>query len=121
MPNPFQQARFIQSAYQPKDFVPDNGMEVAFAGRSNSGKSSAINTISGQRQLARISKTPGRTQLINFFEIDESHRFVDLPGYGYYRVRPVCRVRHAGEHSNQALYYDLESRFLSNFPDRRSR
>ncbi len=91
MPNPFQQARFIQSAHQPKDFVPDDGMEVAFAGRSNSGKSSAINAISGQRQLARISKTPGRTQLINFFEIDESHRFVDLPGYGYAKVPEKIR------------------------------
>jgi GTP-binding protein len=91
MPNPFQQARFIQSAYKPADFVPDDGMEVAFAGRSNSGKSSAINAISGQRQLARISKTPGRTQLINFFEIDESHRFVDLPGYGYAKVPEKMR------------------------------
>ena len=57
--------------------------EIAFVGRSNSGKSSAINVITNQKNLARISKTPGRTQLINFFEIDESRRLVDLPGYGY--------------------------------------
>ena len=61
----------------------DIGAEIAFVGRSNSGKSSAINVITNQKNLARISKTPGRTQLINFFEIDESQRLVDLPGYGY--------------------------------------
>lgn len=91
MSNPFQQAKFIQSAYQATDFVPDRGRELAFAGRSNSGKSSAINVICGQRQLARISKTPGRTQLINFFEIDDSHRLVDLPGYGYAKVPEKVR------------------------------
>ena len=61
----------------------DIGAEIAFVGRSNSGKSSAINVITNQKNLARISKTPGRTQLINFFEIDENQRLVDLPGYGY--------------------------------------
>lgn len=61
----------------------DIGAEIAFVGRSNSGKSSAINVITNQKNLARISKTPGRTQLINFFEVDESRRLVDLPGYGY--------------------------------------
>lgn len=91
MSNPFQQARFIQSAHQPTDFVPDEGVELAFAGRSNAGKSSAINVISGQRQLARISKTPGRTQLINFFEVDDQHRLVDLPGYGYAKVPEKVR------------------------------
>ena len=61
-------------------------MEIAFAGRSNAGKSSAINTLTRQNNLARISKTPGRTQLLNFFEINEQMRFVDLPGYGYAKV-----------------------------------
>ena len=91
MSNPFQQAKFIQSAWQPADFVPDDGIEVAFAGRSNAGKSSAINVIAGQRQLARISKTPGRTQLINFFAVDDTHRLVDLPGYGYAKVPEKMR------------------------------
>jgi len=64
----------------------DQGMEVAFAGRSNAGKSSAINTLTNQKSLARISKTPGRTQHLNYFELDESRRLVDLPGYGYAKV-----------------------------------
>lgn len=66
----------------PKDY----GKEIAFAGRSNAGKSSAINTLTRQNNLARISKTPGRTQLLNFFELDERRRLVDLPGYGYAKV-----------------------------------
>lgn len=67
---------------------PEMGHEVAFAGRSNAGKSTAINILTRQRQLARASKTPGRTQLINFFSLDEDHqhRLVDLPGYGYAKV-----------------------------------
>ncbi|MDH3647811.1 MAG: ribosome biogenesis GTP-binding protein YihA/YsxC [Gammaproteobacteria bacterium] len=93
MSNPFQQAKYTKSAWEPADFVPDIGIEVAVAGRSNAGKSSAINAISGQRQLARVSKTPGRTQLINFFTIDDSHRLVDLPGYGYAKV-PQKMQRH---------------------------
>lgn len=64
----------------------DSGAEVAFAGRSNAGKSSAINTLTNQKALARTSKTPGRTQLINFFALDELHRLVDLPGYGFAKV-----------------------------------
>lgn len=64
----------------------DQGKEVAFAGRSNAGKSSAINTLTRQNNLARISKTPGRTQLLNFFEIDAERKIVDLPGYGYAKV-----------------------------------
>lgn len=86
MHNPFQQARYLTSAWEQGDFVADTGLEVAFAGRSNAGKSSALNAIAGQRGLARISKTPGRTQLVNFFELDEQRRLVDLPGYGYARV-----------------------------------
>lgn len=64
----------------------DQGWEVAFAGRSNAGKSSAINTLTNQNSLARISKTPGRTQMLNFFAINDQQRFVDLPGYGYAKV-----------------------------------
>lgn len=91
MAQPFQQTRFITSAWQEADFVDDRGIEVAFAGRSNAGKSSALNAITGQRQLARVSKTPGRTQLINFFSIDATHRLVDLPGYGYAKVPDKLR------------------------------
>lgn len=67
----------------PAGFPPDQGAEVAFAGRSNSGKSSAINAITGRRALARTSKTPGRTRLLNYFELARAQRLVDLPGYGY--------------------------------------
>jgi GTP-binding protein len=82
----YHQAKFINSSPHLSDTPPDQGMEVAFAGRSNAGKSSAINTLTRQNALARISKTPGRTQMLNFFEINERHRFVDLPGYGYAKV-----------------------------------
>ena len=74
------------SASKLSEAPEDQGREVAFAGRSNAGKSSAINTLTRQNALARISKTPGRTQLLNFFEIDEQRKFVDLPGYGYAKV-----------------------------------
>ena len=77
---------FIGSAHNPSQFPTDQGQEVAFSGRSNSGKSSAINTILARKRLARTSKIPGRTQLVNFFSVGESHRIVDLPGYGYARV-----------------------------------
>jgi GTP-binding protein len=79
----YHQAKFINSAPNLKHAPPDHGLEVAFAGRSNAGKSSALNTLTRQNALARISKTPGRTQMLNFFEINERHRFVDLPGYGF--------------------------------------
>lgn len=82
----FPDTRFIKSAHKPKDFPVDSGREVAFAGRSNAGKSSAINSIVARKALARTSKTPGRTQLINFFGLDENRRLVDLPGYGFARV-----------------------------------
>ncbi len=75
--------RFLISAAAPAQFPPDQGAEVAFAGRSNSGKSSAINAIVHHQGLARTSKTPGRTRLINFFELASGQRLVDLPGYGY--------------------------------------
>jgi GTP-binding protein len=82
----YHQAKFMLSASQLSEAPEDKGKEVAFAGRSNAGKSSAINTLTRQHALARISKTPGRTQLLNFFEIDEQRKFVDLPGYGYAKV-----------------------------------
>ncbi len=79
-------AAFLVSANAPAQFVPDTGAEVAFAGRSNAGKSSAINAIVNRRQFARTSKSPGRTQLVNFFELRAGQRLVDLPGYGFARV-----------------------------------
>jgi GTP-binding protein len=79
----FPHVQFMLSAAQPSQFPPDRGGEVAFAGRSNAGKSSAINTIVQRHALARVSKTPGRTRLLNFFEIGTEKRIVDLPGYGY--------------------------------------
>jgi len=85
--NPYyRRARFLTSAARPGQAPTDAGREVAFAGRSNAGKSSAINALCDQKALARTSKTPGRTQLLNFFAIDEERRLVDLPGYGYARV-----------------------------------
>ena len=89
-------AKFISSADAPTQFVPDKGSEVAVAGRSNAGKSSAINIIVNRRQFARTSKTPGRTQLVNFFELRPGHRLVDLPGYGFARVSERVR-RHWGQ------------------------
>jgi len=80
------QATFLKSAPTIRAAPPDQGSEVAFAGRSNAGKSSALNAITGIRSLARTSKTPGRTQLLNFFALDAERRLVDLPGYGYARV-----------------------------------
>jgi GTP-binding protein len=79
----FPNARFLVSAAAPGQYPADWGAEVAFAGRSNAGKSSAINAILGRQGLARTSKTPGRTRLINFFELSPRERIVDLPGYGY--------------------------------------
>jgi GTP-binding protein len=79
----FPNARFLISAAAAGQFPADRGAEVAFAGRSNAGKSSAINAIVGRQGLARTSKTPGRTRLINFFELSPHQRIVDLPGYGY--------------------------------------
>jgi GTP-binding protein len=75
--------RFLISAAAATQFPPDEGAEVAFAGRSNAGKSSAINAIAQRRALARTSKAPGRTRLVNFFELVPRGRIVDLPGYGY--------------------------------------
>lgn len=82
----YQKAQYFKSVHQLDQLPPDVGLEVAFAGRSNAGKSSAINVITGQQRLAHTSKRPGRTQQINFFTLDEEHRLVDLPGYGYAKV-----------------------------------
>jgi GTP-binding protein len=90
--NPFyQRARFLTAAARLDQAPPDLGREVAFAGRSNAGKSSAINALCHQRQLARTSKTPGRTQQLVFFVLDEERRLVDLPGYGYARVSEAVK------------------------------
>ena len=85
-------AHFLTSANALSGCPPDDGVEVAFAGRSNAGKSSALNRVTDQRGLARTSKTPGRTQLINFFELTPEQRLVDLPGYGYARVPPRVKA-----------------------------
>ncbi|MES9969092.1 MAG: ribosome biogenesis GTP-binding protein YihA/YsxC [Candidatus Thiodiazotropha sp.] len=85
--NPYyHRAEFLKSAARLNQAPPDSGFEVAFAGRSNAGKSSALNVLCNQKSLARTSKTPGRTQLLNFFSLDRERRLVDLPGYGYARV-----------------------------------
>ena len=84
--NYYRRAQFLISAGNPNQFPPGEGAEVAFAGRSNAGKSSAINTLCGNKSLAKTSKTPGRTRLINFFALDDHRRLVDLPGYGYAKV-----------------------------------
>ena len=82
----YQRASYVMGAAKLAQLPPDDGIEVAFAGRSNAGKSSALNTLSNQKSLARTSKTPGRTQLINVFEIAENKRLIDLPGYGFAKV-----------------------------------
>lgn len=84
--NPYSKATFLKSAARVTHLPEDIGYEVAFAGRSNAGKSSALNCLTGIKGLARTSKTPGRTQLINLFGLDDERRLVDLPGYGYAKV-----------------------------------
>ena len=88
----FNRARFLTSVPDTRLAPPDSGAEVAFAGRSNAGKSSALNSITGQRSLARTSKTPGRTQQINFFDLGDDRRLVDLPGYGYAKVPQALKT-----------------------------
>jgi GTP-binding protein len=91
MNNPYQQTSFILGTPDSRRAPPDTGVEVAFAGRSNAGKSSALNVLTGQRALARISKAPGRTREINFFQVREDIRLVDLPGYGYAKVSKAMK------------------------------
>ena len=104
----YRQARFLLSAAEPRQLPADSGVEVAFAGRSNAGKSSALNAITDQKRLARVSKTPGRTQQINVFPIGAAEspaRLIDLPGYGYAKAPPALRA-----HWEQALPGYLETR-----------
>jgi GTP-binding protein len=84
--------KFLTSAAEAHQLAPDLGREIAFAGRSNSGKSTAINAVTQRTGLARVSRTPGRTQLINFFEVAPERRLVDLPGYGFAKVPERVRV-----------------------------
>ncbi len=93
MNNHYQQTRFILGTPDARHAPADSGAEVAFAGRSNAGKSSALNVITGQRSLARISKAPGRTREINFFEVRDQLRLVDLPGYGYAKVSRTMKIQ----------------------------
>lgn len=89
----YQQTKFVLSAPDIRHLPSDTGIEVAFAGRSNAGKSSALNTLTNQKSLARTSKTPGRTQLINLFEVAEGKKLVDLPGYGYAEVPEEMKLK----------------------------
>jgi GTP-binding protein len=85
--------KFLTSAAEAHQLAPDAGREIAFAGRSNSGKSTAINALTKRSGLARVSRTPGRTQLINFFELAPDRRLVDLPGYGFAKVPERIRLK----------------------------
>lgn len=87
----FPKVEFLLSVAAPAQFPADEGAEVAFAGRSNAGKSSAINALAERKALARTSKTPGQTRLLNYFELEPGHRIVDLPGYGYAEAPPAER------------------------------
>lgn len=93
MSNLFSHCEFLISAYKTSQLPDDDGMEIAFAGRSNSGKSTTINALTNHRGLAKVSKTPGRTQLFNCFEFKPNRRLVDLPGYGYAKV-PIKMKQH---------------------------
>jgi GTP-binding protein len=104
-PNPLQKAQFLLSAPDLAHAVADRGYEVAFAGRSNAGKSSALNVLVNQKSLARTSKTPGRTQHLVFFSLDDQHRLVDLPGYGYAKVTPKVQ-----QHWRETMEAYLSSR-----------
>lgn len=99
----FQNAAFYISAHHLRDLPLPSGVEVAFAGRSNAGKSSALNTLANHNRLAFVSKQPGRTQLINFFKLDDDKFLVDLPGYGYAKVPEAMR----------AHWQNVLSRYLS--------
>lgn len=101
----YNSARFLKSASKLSNCPPDQGVEIAFAGRSNAGKSSAINSITQNKKLARTSKTPGRTQLINFFSLSNPDvRLVDLPGYGYAKVSLEMKAEW-GKHLDDYLRY----------------
>lgn len=89
----YHQATFVLSAVELEQLPTDEGAEVAFIGHSNAGKSSSLNAITGIKGLARISKTPGRTQAINVFSLDDQRRLIDLPGYGYAKVPLAVKQR----------------------------
>jgi GTP-binding protein len=98
----YQQAKYLNSAAELKQLPVDEGVEVAFIGRSNAGKSSAVNTVTGIKGLARTSQTPGRTQMINLFSLDDERRLVDLPGYGYAKAPRLLREKWT-ENTNEYL------------------
>jgi len=120
-----QSAKFICSAVTPEQYPPADLPEVAFAGRSNVGKSSLINKILNRKKLVRTSKTPGRTQLLNFFEINNIYRFVDLPGYGYAKVpdevkkrwRPMVEAYLAGRTNMRGIVLLLDLRRMPSKED----
>jgi len=103
MQNSYRKAKFLLSCPSLKGCPDDNGYEVIFAGRSNAGKSSAINTLTKQKKLAKVSRTPGRTQHLVFFELDEQRRLVDLPGYGYAKVPDAVKQKW---NQNMSEYFD---------------
>ena len=103
MQNSYRKAKFLLSCPSLKGCPDDNGYEVIFAGRSNAGKSSAINTLTEQKKLAKVSRTPGRTQHLVFFELDEQRRLVDLPGYGYAKVPDAVKQKW---NQNMSEYFD---------------
>lgn len=102
-------SRYFCSAHKLSQLPKDEGIEIAFAGRSNAGKSSALNAITRSKALARVSRTPGRTQLINFFQVDDQRYLVDLPGYGYAKV-PEATRRH-WQHTLNQYFLTRESLF----------
>lgn len=104
-PNPLREATFVLAAHRPDQLPPDQGREIAFAGRSNAGKSSALNALAGRSSLARTSRTPGRTQQLVVFALPDGSRLVDLPGYGYAKVPPALR-----EHWKHAIDAYLRKR-----------
>ena len=108
----YPQATLILSAADARQFPQDSGAEVAFAGRSNAGKSSAINAVTGRRALARVSKSPGRTRLLNFFELLPGRRIVDLPGYGYATASAAERATWAPMTTALARRSSLKGLFL---------
>jgi len=91
--NHYKNAYFLLSVADVKQLPPDQGIEVAIVGRSNAGKSSVLNRITQSKNLARVSKTPGRTQLVNIFVLDKDRRLVDLPGYGYAKVPLAAKLK----------------------------
>ncbi len=103
MNNPYRKAKFLLSCRSLRGCPNDEGYEVVFAGRSNAGKSSAINALTEQKKLAKVSRTPGRTQHLVFFELDEQRRLVDLPGYGYAKVPETVRQKW---HYNMSKYFE---------------